>query len=78
MIWTFKRGQESLRLDTRYNNKTTEYVLIIHHPDGSHQTEWFNDRATFQARLDLLDRRLRRENWQYVGAPVLLRHGWRV
>jgi len=78
MIWIFQRGEESLRLETRYDNETTEYVLILHHPDGSHQTERFNDSVTFQTRLDSLDRRLGSENWQYVGAPVLLRHGWKV
>ena len=78
MIWIFERGNESLRLETRYENDTTEYVLIVHHPDGSHQTERFNDSVTFQTRLDSLEKKLGRENWHYVGAPVLLRDGWKL
>ena len=78
MIWIFERGNESLRLETRYENDTAEYVLIVHHPDGSHQTERFNDRVTFQTRLDSLEKKLGRENWHYVGAPVLLRDGWKL
>ena len=35
MIWIFERGEESLRLETRYDNETTEYVLILHHPDAA-------------------------------------------
>ena len=78
MIWIFERGNESLRLETRYENDTAEYVLIVHHPDGSHQTERFNDSVTFQTRLDSLEKKLGRENWHYVGAPVLLRDGWKL
>jgi hypothetical protein len=78
MIWIFKRGDQSLRLETRYDNETTEYVLIVHHPDGSHQTERFNDSVAFQTRLDTLDRQLGSENWHYVGAPVLLGDGWKI
>jgi hypothetical protein len=78
MIWIFERAEESLRLETRYDNDTTEYVLILHYPDGSDQTERFSDSAAFQTRLDSLDRTLARQNWQYVGAPVLLPDGWKV
>lgn len=71
MIWVFERGNESLRLETRYDNETAEYVLIVHHPDGGHQTERFNDSLTFQTRLDTLDKLLENENWHYVD-------GWRI
>jgi hypothetical protein len=77
MIWIFERGNESLRLETRYDNETAEYILIVHHPDRSHQTERFKDSDTFQTRLDSLDTKLGSENWHYVGAPVLLRDGWK-
>jgi hypothetical protein len=78
MIWIFKREHESLRLETRYDKETSEYVLIVHSPDGRQEIERFNDGATFQTRLDTLDKRLSRENWSYVGAPVLLRDGWKI
>ena len=78
MVWIFQRGHESLRLETRFDNETGDYLLIVHHPDGSHQTERFHDSVTFQTRLDTLDKLLARENWHYVGAPVVLRDGWRI
>jgi hypothetical protein len=78
MIWIFERGNEILRLETRYDKGTSEYVLIVHHPDRSHQTERFNDSVTFQAKLDSLGERLRSENWRDVGAPVLPRVGWKL
>ena len=78
MIWIFERGDESLRLETRYDNESAGYILIVHHPDGGQQTERFNDSVTFQERLDTLDKQLASERWRYVGAPVLLRDGWKL
>ena len=34
MIWFFERGSETLELETRYDNETSEYVLEIVAPDG--------------------------------------------
>ena len=78
MIWIFKREHESLRLETRYDKETNEYVLIVHSPDGGQQIERFNDGDAFQTRLDTLDKQLSSEKWRYVGAPVLLRDGWKI
>ena len=78
MIWMFERGDDSPRLETRYDDDTSEYDLIVHHPDGGHQTERFNGSITFQTRLDTLDKQLNSENRRYVGAPVLLRNGWKI
>ena len=78
MIWIFKREHESLRLETRYDKETKEYVLIIHSPDDGQLIERFNDGTTFESRLDTLDKQLSSENWRYVGAPVLLRDGWKI
>ena len=51
MVWLFERDSEFLRLETRYENGTADYVLIIHEPDGSQQIERFKDTVTFRRRL---------------------------
>ena len=78
MVWLFERGDESLRLETRYERATADYVLIMHQPDGSEQVERFKDQTSFRTRLDALENQLRAELWGVVGSPVFLRDGWKV
>ena len=78
MLWVFQRGAESQQLETRYDNDTAEYVLIIHSPNGSQQVERFADAVTFGKRLESLEQQLAGEHWTATGAPVLLRDGWKI
>jgi hypothetical protein len=32
MVWLFERDEESLKLETRYDNATREYVVIVQYP----------------------------------------------
>ena len=78
MAWVFERDNEVIRFETRYDNETSEYVLIAHRVDGKQHVERFKDTATFQSRLDALDRQLQFEDWHAVSASVPLRDGWKI
>ena len=52
MLWFFERDDESLKLETRYDNDTSEFVVIVRHPDGREQTERFTDGDEYGAWLE--------------------------
>ncbi|HET9833608.1 MAG TPA: hypothetical protein VFP91_17930 [Vicinamibacterales bacterium] len=41
MIWFYTRDQDSLRLETRYDNDALEYVGILTQPDGTQPSRRF-------------------------------------
>jgi hypothetical protein len=43
MVWLFERETHAVRVETRYDRETSEYVLLIHRPDDS-QIERFKMR----------------------------------
>ena len=46
MLWFFEREKESLRVETRYDNDTSEFVTVVRYPDGHEHTEpVFGDRG---------------------------------
>lgn len=49
MLWFYRRERDTLRVETRFDNQTAEYVLIIHWPDGPHE-ERFSTHADFENR----------------------------
>jgi hypothetical protein len=77
MVWMYVRGSESLRVETRFDNETNEYVLIVYREDGTQQGTRFKDPALFQTRLETLEKHLDRERWQADGVR-LLRDGWKI
>jgi hypothetical protein len=78
MLWIYARGQESLRIETRFDNGTGEYVLIFYRDDGSQQIERFQDPDSFGSRLETLEQQLNTEAWRSEGPPMVLRDGWRI
>ena len=77
MLWIYKRGSESIQVETRYDNETEEYVLIFYREDGTQQPERFKDPVAFRTRLERLEKQLDRERWQSDGVR-LLRDGWKI
>ena len=73
----FERGPDSVRLETRYDNDTAEFVLIMHRPNGGPQIERFKNAVTFRERLEVLETQLEADHWTQHG-PILLRDGWKV
>ncbi|SRR5216684_1419883 len=56
MLWFYERDHVSLRVETRYDNDTAEYVGILHHPDGRQETQRFDKRDAGLAARDIVDR----------------------
>jgi hypothetical protein len=77
MVWMFERGDDSLRLETRYDSGTAEYVLITHRADGRQEIERFPDAVTFRKRLEGLEGQLEAERWRQTGS-LLLHDGWKL
>jgi hypothetical protein len=78
MVWLFTRDRDSLTLETRFQNDTREYILVIRHPDGDQRTERFDDAETFRLRLVAIETDLEADRWKQLGPPIFLRDGWRV
>jgi len=77
MVWFYKRSDDDLRIETRFDSITTEYVLEVVWPGRPVMTERFTDTAAFETRVLALERQLDHELWQQVGGPEILPHGWR-
>lgn len=77
MIWLFERNGESLRLETKYENDTAEFVLIVQARQGRPQIERFNDAVSFRERLEVLETQLLAAQWRQQG-PMSLHDGWKL
>lgn len=45
MVWFWTRDNDTLRLETRYDNDAEGYVAILRWPDGREEIERFLDAA---------------------------------
>jgi hypothetical protein len=77
MIWLFERGDEVLRIETRVDNASGEYVLVSNWSDSAPRIERFRNHAEYEARLLALEGQLGAEHWTQVGSPTILPDGWR-
>jgi len=77
MVWFFARGNDSVRVETRFDNTSREYVLEVAWADRPVETERFSDVTAFQARVVDIESKLEAESWAQVGNPEILPHGWR-
>ena len=77
MVWFFARGNDSVRVETRFDNTSREYVLEVAWADRPVETERFSDVTAFQARVVDIESKLAAESWAQVGNPEILPHGWR-
>ena len=76
MIWFYTRDQESLRLETRYDNEASEYVLEVRAPGVPPTSERFRNAAAFQKRLIEIEDGLGGQKWKRSGPPLVLPDGW--
>jgi hypothetical protein len=77
MLWIFERSNQTMQIETRFDNATKEYLLIIRPLDGAEQVERFSAGPSFQARLDELEHQLQAEHWQSHSVTAL-REGWKL
>ena len=79
MLWIYARGDESLRVETRFDMHTEEFVLTIYpHDSDAPKVERFGDSTAFGRRLAEVEHELTLAKWRLDGAPVVLRHGWKI
>ena len=71
MIWFWSRDSQELQFETRYDNDTFEFVVIIRYPDGRSESERFRDILGFRRRLLTLEQRFEAEHWTPVGTPLI-------
>jgi hypothetical protein len=76
MLWFFDREDESLRLETRYDNDRAEFVVIVYYPDGQEHHKRFIDVDAFRQWLELFERNLEIQHWIGRSGPVILPYGW--
>jgi hypothetical protein len=77
MVWFFARGNDSVRVETRFDNTSREFVLEVAWANRPLETERFKDLSAFQARVTAVEKQLETESWNQVGNPEILPHGWR-
>jgi hypothetical protein len=75
MLWFFDRDEESLRLETRYDNQSSEFVVTVNQA-GAQREERFADIEQFQSWLELFEFELRLRSWTSRTGPVVLPYGW--
>ena len=71
MVWFFARGDEAVRVETRFDNLAREFILEITKPDGAVDTQRFKDRSAFQTRLETIESQLQADSWVQVSAELL-------
>lgn len=77
MVWFYKRSDGALRVETRFDSVTSEYVLEVTWPGRPAVTERFRNTPAFETRVIALERQIEAEHWKQVDGPEILPHGWR-
>jgi hypothetical protein len=77
MIWFFTRGTEEVRIETRYDTATHQFVIDIRRTDRATETERFDTLREFKKRVSTLEKELETERWTQVGGPEILPSNWR-
>ena len=76
MLWFYRRGDELITVETRFDNATGEYLLVMQTADHQQTVERFKDLSQFKERLLRAEEKLASERWAQAGSPVLLPDGW--
>lgn len=71
MIWIFERDREIVRVETRFDSKTNEYVLAICGGGCSDSIERYRRPGEFGDRLRALEQQLVAERWSQIDNPEI-------
>ena len=77
MVWFFGRGNETVRVETRFDNASREYVVEIDWGNRPKETERYRELPAFEARVASVEAQLRAQSWAQIGGPEILPDGWR-
>jgi len=79
VIWLFEREDEVLKIETRYDNDTSEFVAIVHYPDAQQMTKRFTDVDAYGRWLEQFEQSLAEGDWtRDSSGPVIVRDGWPI
>jgi hypothetical protein len=76
MLWFYSQDSLTIRIETRYDNRTAEYVRIVHRSAVHRQEERFATETLFRKRLHDLETQVNAEGWKKDGPPMILPDGW--
>jgi hypothetical protein len=76
MIWFFERDEESLKVETLYDEGASEYVVTVRSPDGEERIERFKNLEAFRVWIEAFDRKLAFDQWVARNGPIILPYGW--
>ncbi len=77
MLWFFQRNDESLKIETQFDNDKAEYVAVVRYPDGQEQAQRFSNGDEFGKWLETFEQHLVHDHWtRRPEGPVILPYGW--
>ena len=76
MVWFYSQDSTKLTIETRFDNRAAEYVLVVHWSADHRQEERFATEILFRERLRELEAQVNAEGWRKDGPPLILSDGW--
>ncbi len=76
MLWFFTREQQSLTVETRYDNVTDEYVATLIGATVAPELVRFKTAEACRLWLAALERNVLADGWNPEGAPHVLPDDW--
>lgn len=76
VLWFYSRDRLIVKIETRCDNRTAEYVLVVHWSADHRPEERFATATLFRKRLLKLETQLDAEGWRKDRPPIILPNGW--
>ena len=76
VLWFYSQDLLAIKIETRYDNVTEEYVLILHRSSDDRHEERFATLSTFRERILEVQKQIKNEGWTQQGPPTILLDGW--
>lgn len=77
MIWFFHRAGAEMRVVTRFDQTSGEYVVEVEWPGRDKVLERYTDYDAFNQRVQRLHMELIESRWTQHGTPAIITDGWR-
>ena len=76
MLWFYSQDSLTLRIETRYDNRSAEYVLVVSWSADRRQEERFATAVLLRKRLLEVEAQIGIDGWRKDGPPIVLPTGW--
>jgi hypothetical protein len=77
VVWFFQRAGAEMRVVTRFDQMTGDYVVEVQWPGQANAIERYSDYDAFNQRVQRLHSELMESRWIQLGMPARLKDGWR-